>query len=484
MAKSRQQKMRDKAKERHKNFKRTGVQTHGGTRKNYTKKEARKILRSGLDFNKVTGGAKNPLDRAPDNQGVRFGKVLAPVQEFSDSLDLDYSAFEGMPNAFDAKDTGPTFSDSLRMSEMSGARFNEAGRNDLGGNRDTAFLPNFMKKSIFPNAAEQGQQYLDGVRDTNAADDTKGLQNLFKRFQQRDEMLDQSYTGGGDMIATNYNDLSPGLQNILQNQYKAFEKQDKGAPELKRLQNLYPGFTPRASINDGTLLASADISSLSGLGGSGPKSTGYVPSDGGSLARSLGLDPNTGQEVRSGGLNVGTSGFGLSVDQQGRLSRAFDRGPSNRMLSEGGDLRMSDMFQADTQGARFTERINEFKNRLPLLNRLPDMKLNSVAEEAQRRYLGFNPNLPSGVLKQRRGGGARLASKPTTAQRLSPQTQPVPSPSTTDFTQTGVDPNRLLEIQQQAYNQVYNPLVIGGFNPEFRAASSAPMIDYSTYFNY
>ena len=75
MAKSRQQKMRDKAKERHKNFKRTGVQTHGGTRKNYTKKEARKILRSGLDFNKVTGGAKNPLDRAPTNEGVRFGKM-------------------------------------------------------------------------------------------------------------------------------------------------------------------------------------------------------------------------------------------------------------------------------------------------------------------------------------------------------------------------------------------------------------------------
>ena len=148
MVKSRQQKMRDKAKERHKNFKKTRVQTHGGTRKKYSKREAEKIGRLGKvgnetssqAFNRITGGAKDPRDRAPDNQGVRFGKVLEPVQEFSDSLDLDYSAFEGMPNAFDAKDTGPTFSDSLRMSQMSGARFNEAGRNDLGGNKDLSLI--------------------------------------------------------------------------------------------------------------------------------------------------------------------------------------------------------------------------------------------------------------------------------------------------------------------------------------------------------
>ena len=32
--------MKEKAKVRHHNFKTTGVQTHGGTKKNYSKKEA------------------------------------------------------------------------------------------------------------------------------------------------------------------------------------------------------------------------------------------------------------------------------------------------------------------------------------------------------------------------------------------------------------------------------------------------------------
>ena len=61
-------------------------------------------------------------------------------------------------------------------------------------------------------------------------------------------------------IATNYNDLGSGLQNILQNQYRSFEKQGLGEKELQRLQKMYPGFTPRASINDGSMLASEKLS--------------------------------------------------------------------------------------------------------------------------------------------------------------------------------------------------------------------------------
>ena len=62
--------MRDKARARHANFKATGVQTHGGTRKNYTKKEAMKIEKAlgRGSFKTVTRGAKNPLG---DRQAVQ-----------------------------------------------------------------------------------------------------------------------------------------------------------------------------------------------------------------------------------------------------------------------------------------------------------------------------------------------------------------------------------------------------------------------------
>ena len=157
------------------------------------------------------------------------------------------------------------------------------------------------------------------------------------------------------------------------------------------------------------------------------------------------------------------------------------------MYSEGGDLRMSDMFEADTQGAKISKGINTIKNKIPILNMLPDLKINTVAEEAQRRYLGYNPNLPASALARmdRRGGsGTRTAVAPTVAQEVAPEYQPVPSASTTPTTQTGVDPNRLLQIQQQAYAQAYNPMLIGGFNPQFRFGTATPTIDYSTYFNY
>ena len=65
--KSRQQRMRDAARARHANFKKTRVQTHGGTRKRYSAAEARRIRDAGLNFSKVTGGAKNPIARAPIN---------------------------------------------------------------------------------------------------------------------------------------------------------------------------------------------------------------------------------------------------------------------------------------------------------------------------------------------------------------------------------------------------------------------------------
>ena len=122
--------MRDKARARHANFKATGVQTHGGTRRNYTKREATKIEKAlgRGSFKTVTRGARNPLgDRQAvqnavnmqenaafgpladgaqyaqniTNYGMRFGKTPeARARAYEQSLD---------PNSFKGLSDGMTF---------------------------------------------------------------------------------------------------------------------------------------------------------------------------------------------------------------------------------------------------------------------------------------------------------------------------------------------------------------------------------------
>ena len=154
------------AAKRHANFKRTGVQTHGGTRKNYSKKEARKIENAGLSFSKVTGGAANPLNRAPDNQGVKAGDLMQPVKDFNESIGNDYSKFAGPSinyNFNERPKSDISFSDAVRMS---GPRFNEAGRNQVNQNVATYDRPLF--KSV-PARLDQpaSKDFIDGILQRN-----------------------------------------------------------------------------------------------------------------------------------------------------------------------------------------------------------------------------------------------------------------------------------------------------------------------------
>lgn len=486
--------VKEKAKVRHHNFKATGVQTHGGTKKSYSKREAEKIgkavsadnkLGGTATFASVTAGAKNPLNRAPDNQGVKYGELLQPVKDFSESLGLDYSAFDGAmkANPFDQKfnTSALSFGDSVKA----GARFNEAGTGGPSYAKDTAFL-NFNKIKDSPantplgdgmikESLNQMQQNLKQKYDTMRDEGFMSDQEYNKQMKRLlgDQFKPQSSLNTGTLTATHDNRLFKSVPATG----PAGDRPASDAYKEGMLQkNILPG-TPGNPL--GIKLAAAG--DLSGLGIGAPKATGYTPTIGG-LAESLGLDSKTGQEVgtSAGGLNVGGD-YGLSIGNM------FSAPTNNRMLSEGGNLQFSDMFEADTTGAKISKGINAVKNRIPILNMLPDMKINTVAEEAQRRYLGYNPNLPASALarmNKKGGGGTRLPLTPTVAQEVAPQYQPVPSESTTPTTQTGIDPNKLLQIQQQAYAQAYNPMLIGGFNPQFRFGAATPTIDYSTYFNY
>ena len=468
------------AAKRHANFKKTGVQTHGGTRKNYSKKEAEKIGKLGAvgnesssqAFSRITGGAANPLNRAPSTAGVKVGEMKP---EFASPLTgTDYSKFAAPNinyNYSERPKSDISFSDAVR----GGARFNQAGRNELTGGTNVAM------DNLGGYAAAIGGLGSMTIMGANAI---KNLyQNTVPKFREK---LEQRVNPEGDQ---SYNQLSDGqlisqigqsgpATNITNVNGKFLPTQGGTGLNDKKIRYKDPAVQ---NFMSGVPLASAgDLSGL-GIGTAGGSEAGF---DRDSFNRAMegNYDPES-----SGGLNIGSSAFGLDSETSSRIGRALAAGPSPRMLSEGGDLRFSDMYNADTPGATLTQGINAVKNRIPLLNRLPDMKMNSVAEEAQRQYLGYNPNLPASALARmdkRGGSGSGFVAAPTVFNQALPQQQVVPTASTTGTTQTGVDPNRLLQIQQQAYQQAYNPMTIGGFNPQFRFGGSAPSIDYSTYFNY
>ena len=490
------------AEKRHADFKKTvketgkRVQTFGGTKRKYTKAEARAIEQAhggAAGFSRVTGGAANPLNRARGDQGVKAGDLVQPVKDFNTFLGTDYSQFAAPQvnyNYNQRPKSDISFSDAVRA----GARFNEAGRNDVNRNVASAFSSG---SGLFGNDIDVGDGVFrtqDQIKKMYLNPGNFNLQpgdRLYKQIQEAgkglvnrptDTKLAMDNLGGYAAAIGGLGSMSIMGANAIKNMYQ------NTVPKLKeKLEKRYDTGEDVSSTGIGDMSNLVASTNLSGLGMT-PKTTGYDPGSTAYALRTGDFDPASYEKFKAsqqtaGGLNIG----GLSAEESDRLGRVFSSTPSNKMLSEGGDLRMSDMFEADTTGAKISKGINAVKNRIPILNKLPDMKINTVAEEAQRRYLGYNPNLPASALARmdrKGGGGTRLPLTPTVAEEVAPQYQPVPSESTTPTTQTGVDPNRLLQIQQQAYAQAYNPMLIGGFNPQFRFGATTPTIDYSTYFNY
>ena len=97
-------------------------------------------------------------------------------------------------------------------------------------------------------------------------------------------------------------------------------------------------------------------------------------------------------------------------------------------------------------------------------------KSNEAIQDA-RDQRGPRPTLT----RPKSRGGARLPVAPLTPEEILLPEQMAAAQAAPVYQQaagqTGVDPNRLLQIQQEAYQQAfnpYNPLTVGGFNPFFR----------------
>tara|TARA_Y100000361_G_scaffold129542_1_gene125071 strand:+ start:109 stop:495 length:387 start_codon:yes stop_codon:yes gene_type:complete len=104
-------------------------------------------------------------------------------------------------------------------------------------------------------------------------------------------------------------------------------------------------------------------------------------------------------------------------------------------------------------------------------------KSNEAIQDARDQRSQYNvANNPRPTLKRRGGGGgARLPVAPLTPEEILLPEQMAAAQTGPAYQQiegqTGVDPNRLMQIQQEAYARAfnpYNPLTVGGFNPFFR----------------
>lgn len=435
--------------------------------------------------------AKNEAKKAAQTGGFTSKSVISGMPSYSSLTSKSEATKTFGPSA----KTGPSFNrsnvsgigpfaDGSKYAQALGSptRFNTKGSllaSDYSSGEPTPRMQRDMARDIL----NSGMKLSD--------DQTKKL------MQQATMKLDTAYKGlsDGDLVASNiFQKIGDRYLNNLREKNADPEQNKTGTSNFfnnsNRIQQML-NEQNQSSIYSapGTLISATG--DLSGLTIGAPKATGFTPSIGG-LAESLGLDPTTGQDATTttaGGLNIGGTAT-MKSDPTGRAVNAYDSSlnpDSFKGLSDGETFGSGPVASGDAyaRGLNVDNKNVENMGR-SILNRLPGVNLRKLTDKeiADRRVKA--KEFREKNLKGRKGsGGTRaIGATPTVIEELLPEAVPIPTRSTTPTTQTGIDPNRLLQIQQQAYAQAYNPMTIGGFNPQFRFGGRSPRIDYSTYFNY
>lgn len=271
--------------------------------------------------------------------------------------------------------------------------------------------------------------------------------------------------------------------------------------------------TASVSSDPGTLTAS-----LSG-GLVAPKSTRFESATGSdAFAQSLGINTDVGGvnygglgSVREGGdsnPNANTSRAifsGSNPDTSDRSRESFNFGPTVDRFGRGDDyarninefgMRFGDTSEAraDAYNNTLTGRKNLFDNATSgsgpvasgdayarglevsrfgspmnagktILNTIPGVNFRLQNDKELADSVGRAPDLTG---RGGGGGGARFAAAALTPEEILLPEEVSPAAAGPTYQQTGLDNNRLMQIQQEAYRQAYNPMTVGGFNPMFR----------------
>ena len=273
----------------------------------------------------------------------------------------------------------------------------------------------------------------------------------------------------------------------------------EGGKRLK--ENIEKRLNPEESQNQsslgiGTLISAINpVANLTNLGIS-PASATTKSADSFGYPSQEAVDKAAG--ITAGGLNIGGSGFTPKNlnDPTVRAAAAYKstlNPDSFKGLSDGDTFGSGPVASGEDYARGLNVGYDNVENkmrrfvekRLPMVDALPGVNTRRLTDkEIADKRMKAQKMRKEMMGRKGSGGAKRLTATPTVIEELLPEAVPVASKSTTPSTQTGIDPNRLLQIQQQAYAQAYNPMTIGGFNPQFRFGAATPTIDYSTYFNY
>lgn len=252
----------------------------------------------------------------------------------------------------------------------------------------------------------------------------------------------------------------------------------------------------QSSLGIGTLISAINpVANLTNLGIS-PASATTKSADSFGYPSQEAVDKAAG--ITAGGLNIGGSGFTPKNlnDPTVRAAAAYKstlNPDSFKGLSDGDTFGSGPVASGEDYARGLNVGYDNVENkmrrfvekRLPMVDALPGVNTRRLTDkEIADKRMKAQKMRKEMMGRKGSGGAKRLTATPTVIEELLPEAVPVASKSTTPSTQTGIDPNRLLQIQQQAYAQAYNPMTIGGFNPQFRFGAATPTIDYSTYFNY
>mgnify|MGYP003152469224 CR=1 FL=1 len=422
------QSMKDAASERNKKFQQTRVQTLGGKKTSFTPKEQTRIKDAGY---KVEGYSQAKFKPTP-----KPTPKVSPI-DGTKVASHDKPLFKSVPARLDEP------ASDFYKEGMLQRNINPSTMNDLYGiGTKTAMLPGDNMGSIIGTG-------LVGAGALTMPSFIRGALNMredIKRLQEKRLNPD------ADKVSAIGNLTGLGIGAGAPSYFSIKSPESFGAPSQEAVDKA-------AGITAGGL----------NIGGSG-----FIPSNpvGNRNARALfpGASPNSAV-------------FGMTDAQLNQPGGPFNQtGPGGpepesdyTSYQPGSYYNQSDTNMNPTNFLRSTRNVLTTPARmLGINNRFTNMlipKSNEAIQDA-RDQRGPRP-----TLTKRRGGsgGAKLPVAPLTpeeillpevaaAQQTGPAYQQVEG-------QTGVDPNRLLQIQQEAYARAfnpYNPLTVGGFNPMFR----------------
>ena len=488
------------AEARHAKFKQTKVQTFGGKRTSFSNAEKTRIKKAGYSVDGYSKAAPNKASGYSGTSGVSVGSKIKNPNPKTTGVGPVVS--------------GREYSDMLKANPP---RFNEAGRNEVNQNVASAFSAG---SGLFGDDIDVGDGVFrtkDQIKKMYLNPGNFNLQpgdRLYKQIQEAgkglvsrptDTKLAMDNLGGYAAAIGGLGSMTIMGANAIKNMYQ------NTVPKLKeKLEKRYDTGEDVSSTGIGDASNLVASTNLSGLGMTPKTTTGYDPGSTAFALRTGDFDPASYEKFKAanltaGGLNIGGS---ESTSESGSRSRVLtseqlaDRYKSTlnpdsfKGLSDGetfgsGPVASGEDYARGLNVSPYGSVENTMRSivgKIPLVNRIPGVntRLLTDKEIADKRVSAQNQLAYRKEMAKFRGagGGTRLPVTPTVIEEIIPEALPVPSASTTPTTQTGVDPNRLLQIQQQAYAQAYNPMLIGGFNPQFRFGAATPTIDYSTYFNY